>query len=81
MPSEAESHRQVERRLNALRKTLDSRWVRSVGLSRIWTIDDLVYYVRESGEIARRRAPRIPDDIPYGLALIYRGWARKAMMP
>jgi uncharacterized protein (TIGR02996 family) len=66
--------KKVQQRLIDLRRTLDPKWVVRVGIKRLHTIDDLVYYLRyHLGKRSRAKAPgRLPNDLPRGLALIYR---------
>jgi uncharacterized protein (TIGR02996 family) len=66
-------HCHVQERLNSLRGAFDRQWVLSVGLFRICTVDDLVFYLRTFLDLSSsENSVHIPDDVPYGLALIYR---------
>lgn len=63
----------AQKRLNEMRRTLDPDWVRRIGLRRIVTVDDLVFYLRSwLGLGSQPPSWRFGDGLPPGLATIYR---------
>lgn len=79
--SKPDENREKKRaRLEELRKTVDRKWAIAVGLVRITAIEDLVFYLREFHqpwmENPALDTAAIPDDLPYGLSLIYQEFGR-----
>jgi len=69
-------YRELRDRFLALRAGIDSTWARSVSFRRITSIEGLVHYLREfhrSWSVSPSLdSAIIPEDLPYGLSLLYR---------
>lgn len=66
----------LRERVSRLRNDVDRTWGTTFGPGRITAIEDLVYYLREFHKswpgVPELDAASLPQDLPYGLALIYR---------
>jgi uncharacterized protein (TIGR02996 family) len=69
-------YRTLRERVAELRNAVDGAWGVAIGLRRIISIEDVVYYLREFhkgwSDSPGMDPASLPADLPYGLTLVYR---------